>query len=73
MAVMRALSGGTIPDRLRQVTEEATGLIPMGRPGYQWREQHGLRRLITIVHIRSCICSATVAFQLGISAAVWLS
>jgi 2,3-dihydroxy-2,3-dihydro-p-cumate dehydrogenase len=30
----RALSGGTIPDRLRHVTEEATGLIPMGRPGY---------------------------------------
>jgi 2,3-dihydroxy-2,3-dihydro-p-cumate dehydrogenase len=30
----RALSGGTIPDRLRQVTEEATNLIPMGRPGH---------------------------------------
>jgi 2,3-dihydroxy-2,3-dihydro-p-cumate dehydrogenase len=30
----RALSGGTIPDRLRHVTEEATALIPMGRPGY---------------------------------------
>ena len=30
----RALSGGTIPDRLRHVTEEATELIPMGRPGY---------------------------------------
>jgi 2,3-dihydroxy-2,3-dihydro-p-cumate dehydrogenase len=30
----RALSAGTIPDRLRLVTEEATELIPMGRPGY---------------------------------------
>jgi 2,3-dihydroxy-2,3-dihydro-p-cumate dehydrogenase len=30
----RALASRTIPDRLRQVTEEATGLIPMGRPGY---------------------------------------
>jgi 2,3-dihydroxy-2,3-dihydro-p-cumate dehydrogenase len=29
----RALSGGTIPDRLRYVTEEATELIPVGRPG----------------------------------------
>jgi 2,3-dihydroxy-2,3-dihydro-p-cumate dehydrogenase len=30
----RALSGGTIPDRLRHVTETATELIPMGRPGH---------------------------------------
>ncbi|HXP57886.1 MAG TPA: SDR family oxidoreductase [Streptosporangiaceae bacterium] len=30
----RALSGGTIPDRLRYVTEAATELIPMGRPGH---------------------------------------
>lgn len=30
----RALGGGTIPERLRYVTEEATGLIPMRRPGH---------------------------------------
>lgn len=30
----RALSDGTIPGRLRHVTERATELIPMGRPGY---------------------------------------
>jgi 2,3-dihydroxy-2,3-dihydro-p-cumate dehydrogenase len=30
----RALSTGTVPDRLRHVTERATELIPMGRPGY---------------------------------------
>jgi 2,3-dihydroxy-2,3-dihydro-p-cumate dehydrogenase len=30
----RALSSGTIPGRLRHVTERATELIPIGRPGY---------------------------------------
>jgi 2,3-dihydroxy-2,3-dihydro-p-cumate dehydrogenase len=30
----RALKSGTIPGRLRHVTEKATELIPMGRPGY---------------------------------------
>jgi 2,3-dihydroxy-2,3-dihydro-p-cumate dehydrogenase len=30
----RALSAGTVPARLRHVTERATELIPMGRPGY---------------------------------------
>jgi 2,3-dihydroxy-2,3-dihydro-p-cumate dehydrogenase len=30
----RALSAGTVPAGLRHVTERATGLIPMGRPGY---------------------------------------
>ena len=29
----RALAAGTIPDRLRYVTERATELIPVGRPG----------------------------------------
>jgi 2,3-dihydroxy-2,3-dihydro-p-cumate dehydrogenase len=30
----RALASGAIPGRLRHVTEKATELIPMGRPGY---------------------------------------